>query len=423
MVTVAITAPDILDSGASGFGLRAVGLGRALAETYSVDILAPGNPGLDTGAAMFLHGEPGQHRAIRHADFVVTANAVPRRLLPRVRGNLVFDLYDPNVIEAITIQALHSQVPQASLGGQLWSLRYALRHGTYGLCANEAQKDLYTGMLLGLDLGGRSLTVTEEALRHKFLVVPNGVDPSPLPDRRRSRQRLGFSPEDVVLLWGGGVWDWLDPETVVKAVALASASVPSLRLVFLGLRRGGSHNPNATKGEQVWSYARDAGLLGGAVRINEDWVGLDERGAYLAASDAGVMGQGDHLESRYSFRTRFMDCLWAGIPVLVTGSDPLTEEGVTEGWALRCPTGDVGGLAQLLVKFARDGSWRSDLCSAAERGRDLRTWDRVVLPLVEAIDRAPGVATSQRIRRSLAATGAGARNQIRSLLTHAGGAS
>lgn len=43
----------------------------------------------------------------------------------------------------------------------------------------------------------------------------------------------GVPADAEILLWGGGLYDWLDPATLVRAVGLLSAHRPLLRCVTL----------------------------------------------------------------------------------------------------------------------------------------------------------------------------------------------
>ena len=59
----------------------------------------------------------------------------------------------------------------------------------------------------------------------------------PTPVLRRHFPAIGA--DDPVVVWGGGVYDWFDPLSLVRAVDQLRKSVPDIRLVFLGMT-----NPN-----------------------------------------------------------------------------------------------------------------------------------------------------------------------------------
>ena len=117
------------------------------------------------------------------------------------------------------------------------------------------------------------------------------------------------------------------------------------------------------------------------MHFNAGWVPYAERGAWLAEADVGVSAHLDHLEARFAFRTRILDYLWAGLPVVVTRGDALGElvERERLGRAVAEP-GDVDGFAAACARLlgagrrrgAASGSPRSPV-AALERGR-ARRW-------------------------------------------------
>jgi hypothetical protein len=66
-------------------------------------------------------------------------------------------------------------------------------------------------------------------------VVPFGLPAQP-PQKQRPVLRgvlPGIGENDVLLLWAGGLWDWLDPLALVDALPEVVAEYPQVRLVFL----------------------------------------------------------------------------------------------------------------------------------------------------------------------------------------------
>jgi len=56
-----------------------------------------------------------------------------------------------------------------------------------------------------------------------------------------------------------------------------------------------------------------------------DWAPYDDRQNYLLEADVGVSLHFSHLETHFSFRTRLLDYFWAGLPIIVTRGDVLSE--------------------------------------------------------------------------------------------------
>jgi glycosyltransferase involved in cell wall biosynthesis len=159
----------------------------------------------------------------------------------------------------------------------------------------------------------------------------------------------GIGAGDQVLLWAGGVWRWLDAITPIRAVERLRAEGRRVHLVFLGTGRPrlkGAGVP--TSADAAIAYATERGLEGSCVHFNRGWVPYAERDAYLLEADVGVCAHHEHLEARFSFRTRVLDHFWAGLPSVVSGGDAIGDlvdrrelgyavaPGDDEDFALRC---------------------------------------------------------------------------------------
>lgn len=418
---VVITAPDITPTGYSGMGLRALGIASALQIRHSVAVLAAGRPDyLPSDALDVRVGHSAHREALEAADVVITANGLRAKEILRLRAAIVSDLYDPSYFEWLVLppDERHDRRPWALR--QARALRQSLSVSQAVLCANERQRDLYLGALLGSEPLPQLFSYEHDAIARRVLVVPNGVSASErLPDRSEARGRLGFANDDVVLLWAGGVWDWMDAETVLRACLEAHAADSRIRLVFLGLRRGETPDPHATRAQELLGpYTRQAE---GAtpVRVNERWVGPRQRLDYLAAADASVLGQFSTLETHFSFRTRFMDCLQAGLPVIGMDGDFLSQQASRQQWGLITPIGDQRGLTENILRFATQPHLRQTMRRRASEAASHMTWERQCSLLTETISSLDRLDTRQRLYRAHAVRAAAVRgmaNNIRKRL-------
>ena len=207
---------------------------------------------------------------------------------------------------------------------------------------------------------------------------PGGDGPSPL------RQVAG--DDAFVALWGGGLYPWLDPLTLVEAVdRLDRDGDTSLSAVFLA---GPHPTPAVGRAElvdRVERRARRRGLLGRRIHLVERWVPYRERGAWLTGADVGVSLHGRHLETEFAFRTRVLDYLWAGLPVVCSAGDGWSEQIARSDLGAVVEPGDVDGLVAALRSLAGE-----DAAARAARRRRLaetaatNRWSRAARPLVEA---------------------------------------
>ena len=162
---------------------------------------------------------------------------------------------------------------------------------------------------------------------------------------------LGIS--DPVFLWGGGIWKWFDTETVIRAFRiLADRSVPAT-LFFLSGRNEATSDYDSPLSQAI-DLAKGLGIFGKQVVFNSKRVGREELAPWLAYATAGVMGNCPTLESRMSWRTRYLDLLSAGRPLVVSGPDPLAEKMERAKAALMVPVGDPKALADAMASLLND---------------------------------------------------------------------
>jgi glycosyltransferase involved in cell wall biosynthesis len=360
-----VLSPAPLGAELAGPAIRATELARAIGgEVVFSHPHAPGDLGERAAAAGVV---------VAHPAWPLSARA-----LRRSGARLIYDLYDPEPLEALHFLAgRRAGVRRTVTAMSLDRLVNALHDGHAFLCASERQRDLWTGTLLAQRLIAPAVHDADPTLGGLLAVVPFGVpDEPPLPGAG-PRERFGLDDEDEIVLWNGGLWDWLDAESVLHAVARLSPERPRLRLVFMGA----SPAAQARDAERrARALARDLGLLGRVVRFNDAWVPYEQRGAWLLQADCAVAAHHDHLETRFAHRTRLLDCLWAGLPVVCTRGDELAERVEREDLGATVPAEDPGALAGALARVLDRGrgAFTEQLAAAAGELR----WSRVAEPLV-----------------------------------------
>jgi hypothetical protein len=133
---------------------------------------------------------------------------------------------------------------------------------------------------------------------------------------------------------------------------------------------------------QTRELADSLGLTGRHVFFNEGWVRYDDRVNFLLDADAGVSTHFSHLETVFSFRTRILDYLWAGLPILSTGGDSLGDLVGSAGLGVTVAERDVDGAAAAITRVLYDAEFAAAArdAVAAERGRF--EWPTALAPLV-----------------------------------------
>lgn len=310
---------------------------------------------------------------------------------------MVVDAYDPFHLEQLErTRGLPDYERRAIVRDCVTSLNVQLARADLVLCASQRQRALWLGHLAAL---GRINPVTYDAapdLSTLVGVVPFGTPGRPPAAGRRELLSDAFpavGPRDVVAVWGGGIYEWLDPVTLVRAVAAAGDRAPDLRLVFLGTRHpvpGVNSSAGAAR-----TIAADLGVLDRTVFFSAGWVPYEERDRWLRAADLAVSTHWDHLETEFAFRTRVIDYLWCGLPVVTTSGDELAELVARSGAGTVVPPGDVDALCSALVLMATSEHLRASAGAAARQVAGTLSWDQVCRPLADfcaAPRRAPDLA-------------------------------
>lgn len=240
-----------------------------------------------------------------------------------------------------------------------------------------------------------------------FLDVPFGIPEEPPPGVRN--EIPGVPSGWAVVLWWGGVWPWLDLETLIAARARLEA-MPVSVVVPTAPRPGSTAVGFAAS--DLHAVARRHGLDSPSVVALDRWIPYSERHRILNRSSClAVLHRGGD-EAALSFRTRALDGLWASIPLLLSEGGEVARIARDRGWGAVVPPGDVSATAAALQLVLGDRI-QSRYRAALDTGRREWTWDRVVSPLVDAL---PTLPTARR--RSVA--GAAAASSVRLISSRVG---
>jgi glycosyltransferase involved in cell wall biosynthesis len=375
--TILVVSGDRIGRSMSGPGIRSYHFARILARRFQVTLVAPLDGAIELAGVDILE-RPTQDElaALALSRDVVVAQYLPASLVRRLsasRTRTVYDVYVPSATEGLAWLA--GEPANDGLGWRATALlqRLQLATGDAFVCASERQRDLFVGMLAELGRIDRARFLRDPSLRELIDVVPFGIDPAPPP---RRAQASGTR----TLLWTGGLWNWLDPLTPIRAFARLGERRRDLELVFLGSKHPDLEPMAAVP--QARAEAERLGVLDNGVRFHEGWVPYAERAELLAAAAVGISAHRDTVEARYAFRTRFLDHFWAGLPTVTTHGDVLAELVEREGLGVTVAPGDVDGYADALERMVDDPPRDDAFADVRERF----AWERVAEPLVRLVD-------------------------------------
>ncbi|NTW39980.1 MAG: glycosyltransferase, partial [Cellulomonadaceae bacterium] len=299
---------------------------------------------------------------------------------------LVADVYDPMHLEQL------EQAKDLGVGGRAAALRETTRvlndqlaRADYVLCASEKQRDFWLGHLAAQGRVNASVYDEDASLRSLIEVVPFGIaDEAPVQRRHAIRGAVeGIGPDDKVILWGGGIYNWFDPLTLIRAIDVLKDSHPEVRLFFLGLKHPNPGVPDMRVAWETRQLADSLGLTGRHVFFNEGWVPYAERADYLLDADLGVSTHFQHVETAFSFRTRILDYLWATLPIVATEGDTFADLIREHDLGRVVPAQDVAALVEALDEMLYDEPARTAVRAHVTAFAESYRWTRTLAPLVE----------------------------------------
>jgi glycosyltransferase involved in cell wall biosynthesis len=383
-----IVSQDIVDVKMAGPGMRYLEMARALNADLQVTLAVPAETSLEIpGLRIVRYWEqrPGSLQVlVENSDIALVSGYMVEKFpfLENTAARLVVDLYDPFVLENLHYYLNEPREAQDALNGQAVAITNRLaRLGDFFICGNERQRDYWMGVLTANNRTNPRNFTEDPTLRALLDVVGIG-----LPDREPVARPFlrGVDPrvpvDARIVLWGGGIWNWLDPLTLINAWPQVIAQNQQARLIFLGTRHPNPDVPTHVMAEKAQKLAKEIGEIDKSILFYE-WISYEDREALLCEADVGVTLHPIHVETRYSLRTRVLDYLWAQLPVLITDGD------VTSEWVRRYDLGAV--VPQDDAQAVADGlnfilsrpkvSWQPNFAPLRESMR----WSGVVKPLLQ----------------------------------------
>jgi hypothetical protein len=359
----------------AGIGIRYLEFARWLpAYGIGVVLVSPAAPE-ETAALGGLAGvevrrfERGRLAArLADCDGAVAQGQLANDLVLEMPGlPVAIDLYDPWLIENFAYRDTLGLDPYRN-DHATWVLQ--MSRGDFFLCSSEEQRNFYLGFLAALGRVNPERIAGDPDLETLIAPVPFGV-PDELPPHRPV---LPPRAAGEVRLLFGGLYDWYDPWTLLDALTVLDRPGWTLLLI---------RNPNPESTPQrlfaeVEARCRLLDWWGSRVQAF-DWVPAERRYDLLRDVDLLVAPHRPSLETRLSLRTRFLDALAAGCPVVTSEGGAMSRLLAEHraGWV--APPGDAKALARMLADALDHPGSRQD---GARQLLAAFRWDRALAPLV-----------------------------------------
>ena len=386
---IMVATADTLTERMAGPAIRAWRIASELAADHDVKLVSTSRADITHDAFEIGHVPVGRQLAalVDWCDICIFQGWVMagQACFDRTDRLFVVDVYDPLHLEQLEQgREVDEDGRWRHVADATAVLNHQLAKGDFFLCASQKQRDLWMGHLASLGRVNPATYDADPGLDSLIDVVPFGISDDP-PVRTAPAIKgvmAGVGPDDTVILWGGGVYNWFDPLTLIRAVDRLRVPRPDVRLVFLGMRHPNPLIPEMRMAVAARQLADELGLTGTHVIFNEEWVAYDQRQNFLLDADIGVSTHLHHVETDYSFRTRILDYLWASLPIVSTTGDAMADLIDHHGLGLTVPPDDVEALEAALLRLLDDADF-AQRCrtNIAQVVPDLR-WSKVLEPVV-----------------------------------------
>ena len=381
-----IVSSDVVGKHMGGVGARYLEMARVLAEDLDVLLATPTAADLDGESFHVVQYDEIRPESLKvlvdNCDVALVSGymSVKFPFLHTTVARLVVDLYDPFFLENLYYFTDRPMAEQEHYNRTAIHVANSfMLSGDFFLCGTERQRDFWLGMLAACGRVSPQAFAQDPSLRTLMDVVGVGMpDHEPVVGGVLRGQVPAIESDAKIVLWPGGIWNWLDPLSLIEAWPSVVARHPEARLVFLGVRPPNPAIPAHRVASRAMECAIASGEMGRSIFFL-GWLSYADHASALGEAHVGVTLHPDTVEARFSIRTRTLACFWAGLPVVTTAGDELAEVVREQGVGCIVPAGDVAAVAQALDELLDQPK-----AALAERFKPLREryrWRRQVLPL------------------------------------------
>lgn len=330
MAKVLIYSPNVIGPSMAGAAIRAWEFAKALSHQHDVVLISPSQPESKGENFEVISAQDSHYKKHFQTAQVLITQRLTFSLAWLAKRNgvkVIIDAYDPSpleLMEQFKTEAVNAR--QEKVFSAISTLLFSFKMADGILCASEKQRDLWMGFMLAQKRIDPMLYDQDSSLKQFIEVVPFGLSESPPQKKGKGlREKYGLKSTDKMILWGGGIWNWFDPLSAIRAMKIISQTRTDVKLVFMGVKPPDPDLVEMEMSAQAFALAKELDVIDRFVFFNQEWIPYEERQAILLEADVGISTHFDHLETRFSFRTRLLDYIWAQLPIVATKGDVFAE--------------------------------------------------------------------------------------------------
>jgi len=392
MAKILLNSIDVIGKTMAGPSIRYWEFAKALSKNHEVILLIPNEIEVSSNDFTIIQKTANYRKYFKQVDAIITMSVSPSMAWAAKRHGvkIIFDAYVPMPIEMFE---MHKDSPmelrkkEQKTISEAFNFSFRMADGV--ICANASQRDLWTGMLLSQKKIDPAMYDNDILLKNVIDLVPFGLSSTP-PQKKGEGPKSIFNLKetDKIVLWGGGIWNWFDPLTLIKAIHQISLVRKDIHLVFMGVKVP-STCPDTqfimNMPSRAYELAKELNLLNRHVFFNPGWTPYEQRTSFLLESDIGVSTHYDHLETRYAFRTRILDYIWAGLPIISTEGDSFSKLVAEKEIGLVVPYEDSHAIAKAITYIIDNPQIVKKMKENLETVRQEFYWEKLVRPIEEMI--------------------------------------
>jgi GT2 family glycosyltransferase/glycosyltransferase involved in cell wall biosynthesis len=386
---IVVTTQETLSARMAGPAIRAWAMADALSAEHDVELVTTGTCTISNPRFTIRSVGLAEMRDLeRWCDIFIFQGLILSTFRWLIDSDkvLIADIYNPFHLEQLEqAKDLGAEGRARTVSDCTTALNDQLTRGDFFLCASEKQRDFWLGQLSAVGRINPKNYDADETMGSLIAVAPFGVPDQPPAHTRQVLKGVvpGIGTDDKVILWGGGIYNWFDPITLLHAVDRLRQRRPDVRLFFLGLKHPNPDVPEMRMAVATRALSDSLGLTDKHVFFNEGWVEYEDRQNYLLEADIGVSTHLDHVETAFSFRTRILDYLWTSLPIVATGGDTFADLIESRGLGITVAPGDVEALDEALFRLLDDEAFNAGCRARLGEVMPDHAWSRVLAPLVQ----------------------------------------
>ena len=385
-----IISDEIVSSLMAGPAIRVYNFANVLSEHMHVTLAVPNKTDLEGQPfnIMQYKDETSIRLLIEKCD-IIFCSGMTFSKFKNIKNSdkyIIMDIYDPYNLATLAEYADEPITRQLEVYKSVQPItNEMLYNGDFFICASERQRDFWLGMLAALNRVNPYSYNQDAAMKKLIDVVPFGLPSNkPIHTENVLKGKIdGINKDDFVIIWGGGIYNWFDPLTLIKAMSIVGKKREDIKLYFLGVKHPNPQVKEVSLAEKTVELSKRLGLFGKNVFFNFGWVEYKKRHNYFIEADAGIITHPDHIETRFAFRTRILDYLWAGLPIISTEGDSLSDLVKLEGLGLTVEAGRPDKLADAILELAHNEYFYKKCVKSVQKTSTGFRWENICQPLID----------------------------------------